>query len=239
MMKKGIELVVFDIAGTTVKDGGEIAIAFQKALDEFGYGVAVERINPLMGYKKTEAIRRLLMEQEAGKEISFGLVNAIHERFIELMVDHYTTSANIDPLPHAESMFEWLKERGIRTGLDTGFPKVITDVIMSRLNWQERGLANFVISSDEVKAGRPWPFMIQELMQRSLVEDPLNVIKVGDTEVDVQEGKNAGCLYSIGITTGAFTKQQLEPYEPSYIIGDLEELVPIIEAIHYAAVRNA
>lgn len=57
------------------------------------------------------------------------------------------------------------------------------------------------------------------------------MIKVGDTEVDVNEGKNAGCLYSIAITTGAFTKEELAVYEPSFIINDLKELISIIDNI--------
>jgi beta-phosphoglucomutase-like phosphatase (HAD superfamily) len=51
-MSQSIELIVFDIAGTTVKDNGEIADAFQKAMREFGYAIPQEKIYPLMGYKK-------------------------------------------------------------------------------------------------------------------------------------------------------------------------------------------
>ncbi len=47
--------------------------------------------------------------------------------------------------------------------------------------------------------------------------------------MDVKEGKNAGCLYAIAITTGAFTREELLPYEPSFIIDDMKELLPIIE----------
>ena len=59
-----IELIVFDIAGTTLMDNGEIAESFQKALHEFGYTVPVVKINPLMGYKKPEAILKILEEFE-------------------------------------------------------------------------------------------------------------------------------------------------------------------------------
>ena len=45
MMNEQVELVVFDIAGTTVKDNGEIVVAFQKALRDFDYEIPVEKIN--------------------------------------------------------------------------------------------------------------------------------------------------------------------------------------------------
>ena len=70
--------------------------------------------------------------------------------------------------------------------------------------------------------------MIEKIMQHAGVTDSQKVIKVGDTEVDVNEGFNANCLYSIGITTGAFTRQELSIYNPSFIIDQLSELEKII-----------
>ena len=33
----------------------------------------------------------------------------------------------------------------------------------------------------------------------------------------------------VSVTTGAYTREQLEPYHPDFIIDDLRELLPIIE----------
>ncbi len=225
-----IKLIVFDIAGTTVKDNGEIAIAFAEALKAFGYTVPVSKINPLMGYKKPEAIRKLVNEYETDKEkIKEDLIGSIHDRFLQLMIYHYRTAAAIVPLPNVLEVFTYLKSKGIKIGLDTGFSHDITAVIMDRLGWLKDGLIDYTVSSDEVPAGRPQPYMIQRMMQQAGIADAQQVIKVGDTEVDVQEGLNAGCLYAVAITTGAFTRQELEPYHPSFIIDDIKDLLPIIE----------
>ncbi|HZF65634.1 MAG TPA: HAD hydrolase-like protein [Chitinophagaceae bacterium] len=230
-MNAAIELVVFDIAGTTIKDNGEIASAFQCALHEFGYEVPLEKINPLMGYKKTEAIKRMLIEYEENEEkISRRLINRIHNRFLQLMVEHYSTTDQLTSLPNAEEVFSKLRALEIKIALNTGFPKEITDVIMERTGWIRNNTVDEVISSSEVPSGRPSSHMIQELMKRTSVTDPKKVVKVGDTEVDVAEGRNAGCLYSIGVTTGAFRREELEHYYPSYIIDDLLELLPIVES---------
>jgi phosphoglycolate phosphatase-like HAD superfamily hydrolase len=69
------------------------------------------------------------------------------------------------------------------------------------------------------------------MMQEIGIANVQQVIKIGDTEVDVQEGKNAGCLYSIAVTTRAFTRKELLPYEPSFIINDMQELLSIIETL--------
>jgi len=229
-MKNDIQLVVFDIAGTTVKDNGEIAIAFQKAMAEKGYNVPVEKISPLMGYKKPEAIRMMLEEYETDVAmINAGYINSIHDRFLALMVEYYENTTDLKALPHAEEVFAYLKEHDVKVGLDTGFSSEITNVIVDRLGWLKDGKIDYVVSSDEVPAGRPQPYMIQKMMKEAGIDDPKKVVKLGDTEVDVNEGKNAGCLYAIGVTTGAFTRAQLEPYGPSFIINDLKELITILD----------
>ena len=53
-----IKLVVFDIAGTTVKDNNNVSEAFQSALAKNEISVELEKINPLMGYEKKLAIAR-------------------------------------------------------------------------------------------------------------------------------------------------------------------------------------
>ena len=183
-----------------------------------------------MGYKKTEAIRLMLNDyEENGDKITDRYVAKIHQRFLQLMVDFYKNTPSIEMLPHAKEVFLYLKERGIKIGLTTGFSKEITDVIVERLGWSDTELVDYIVSSSEVPKGRPHPYMIQTIMRQTNVDDVARVIKVGDTEVDVHEGKNAGCLYSIGITTGAFSREELEPHHPSFIIDSLKELVPIIE----------
>jgi phosphoglycolate phosphatase-like HAD superfamily hydrolase len=53
-------------------------------------------------------------------------------------------------------------------------------------------------------------------------------VKVGDSIIDIEEGKNAGCALSIGITTGAHSYEQLASANPNHIINHLSELLPVI-----------
>ncbi|MND98460.1 hypothetical protein D3C80_908120 [compost metagenome] len=68
--------------------------------------------------------------------------------------------------------------------------------------------------------------MIRKMMDNAGVKEN-EVAKVGDTEVDINEGINTGCLYVIGVTTGAFTREELLPYKPTHIIDSLKELEQI------------
>ena len=131
-------------------------------------------------------------------------------------------------MPYAEEVFDTLNKREIKVALNTGFTKAITDTILNRLNWLTNESIDEVISSDEVELGRPHPFMIRNLMDRLQISDVKLVVKVGDTEVDVQEGRNSGCGLVVSVTTGAYTRQQLESYDPDFVIDNLKELLPLI-----------
>ena len=223
-----IELVVFDMAGTTIADNGEIAAAFKTALKHFGYDVPKEAINTVMGYKKTKAIKMMLNLYGPSASNTEDLIEEIHTVFLNEMIAHYSGLNEIEILPYAEEIFLFLKSKGIKVALDTGFTKQIAEVIIEKLGWLKNHTIDCMVCSDDVPKGRPYPFMIEKIMQQVCVTDSQKVIKVGDTEVDVNEGFNANCLYSIGITTGAFTRQELSIYNPSFIIDHLSEFEKII-----------
>ena len=227
-----VSLVVFDMAGTTVADKGAVASAFQQALLQSGYNIPVENINPIMGYKKPEAIGKLLHVYESNPGvITEEYIEIVHQRFIDAMLAYYKTSPDVKPLDGVEEVFAWCKNKGIKIGLNTGFTKNIAEAIVERLGWIKNGVVDYLVASDEVSHGRPHPYMIEKLMELAGVTNASEVIKVGDTEVDVNEGRNASCLYSIAVTTGAFTREELEPYHPSFILNDLRQLIPIMDNI--------
>lgn len=223
-------LVVFDIAGTTVSDNGNVNQAFRDALAEADIQVAIEEVNTLMGYRKIDAIRQMVVKhapQLTGSRQE-ELVNAIHDRFNSMMVDFYRNDTTLEALPFAEELFALLQEKGIKVALNTGFTRVITDAILQKLGWDKAVSINAVICSDEVPEGRPHPYMIRSIMQQLGITDTAEVVKVGDTEVDVNEGRNAGCGWVVSVTTGAYTRAQLSTYHPDAIIDSLQELPALI-----------
>ncbi|MFN8250625.1 MAG: HAD hydrolase-like protein [Ferruginibacter sp.] len=231
-----IKLAVFDIAGTTVKDKGNVANAFMQAFNKHGYSIPGTEVHTLMGYKKTEAIKIMLEKYFPGAiSSSRNLVAKIHETFTAGMISFYETDPSLEPMPDAEYVFSQLQSRDIKVALNTGFGSLITEVILKRLGWNRTQLIDFVISSDEVKYGRPHPLMIQAAMKALHIEHASQVVKIGDTEVDIAEGRNAGCGLVVAVTTGAYTKEQLLPFQPDAIIGQLKEILTILKT---AAVAN-
>ena len=220
---------MFDIAGTTVKDDHEVSKAFQSALKKYNYEVGLTAIDPLMGYEKTMAIRQMLeLHEPDTQKITAELVKNIHREFVQQMLKLYLLEPIVEPLPNVEETFAALHAQGVQIGINTGFSRDIADTVVNRLQWREKGLIDHLIGSDEVELGRPHPFMIQKLMGYSGITNPLEVAKVGDTEVDMREGQNAGCKYVIGVTTGIFTRQGLQEYRPTHVVDDIADVLEII-----------
>jgi phosphonatase-like hydrolase len=224
-----IELVVFDIAGTTVSDRGDINNVFRQAFVNAGItNVDAGDINKVMGYRKKEAIKILLEKYKPGFENDEQLIEVIHEDFSRQMIQYYETSEDLKPFPFAEKVFQDLQSNKIKVALNTGFTKAVTESILKRLHWDQASFIDHVICSDEVIEGRPYPYMIQYLMQTMNIESPESVAKVGDTKVDIEEGINAGCGIVVAVTTGAYTKDELIRCHPDFIIDSLEKLPSLI-----------
>lgn len=226
-----VKLVVFDLAGTTVKDNNDVSKAFQAALSKYGYDIPLELINPIMGYEKNEAINKMLHTHEADhSKITADLISNIHRTFVEQMILHYRFAEGIEPLPHVEETFAALHQMDIQVGLNTGFSIDIAEAIISRLQWREKNLIDHLVGSDQVEHGRPYPLMIQKMMKDGGIDDAQDVVKVGDTEVDMREGQQSGCRFVIGITTGSFTRAELEVYHPTHIVDDIAAIIDIIKS---------
>ena len=105
------------------------------------------------------------------------------------------------PIPGVGDTVQQLRKQGLKIGSTTGY----TSQMMKQVLPKARGLgyeADCVVTPDVTGASRPTPFMLYECMRRLNVYPPSAVVKVGDTVVDIQEGKNAGA-WSIGILTGS------------------------------------
>lgn len=211
-----IELVVFDLAGTTVYDDNSVVKCLDGALRAAGYDVPFAELNGRMGIPKPLAIREVALGASAAE------VKEIHADFQRRMIDFYRTTPDVREIPGTTATFCWLREQGIKVAIDTGFDRPTTTVLLERLPWD--GLLDASVTSDEVPQGRPYPDMVLALMSQLEIDDPARVAKVGDTPSDLKEGTSAGCGMVVGVWAGTHTQEQLAGYPHTHLIESVADL---------------
>lgn len=222
-----IKMVVFDMAGTTVEDRDNVHEAFIHSMDKFGYSINREDANSVMGMPKPMAIGILLRDKFKLADTA-ELTDKVHTEFVREMIDFYKTDPAVKSKPNAEKTFQELKDRGIKVVIDTGFSRDIADAIIERLKWKENKLIDFSVTSDEVERGRPYPDMVFHAMKEMGINSADEVTKVGDTSSDMEEGTSAGCRYVVGVTTGAYSREEMLKTRHTHLIADLLEIIPIV-----------
>ena len=98
------------------------------------------------------------------------------------------------------------------------------------MGWEDQDLIDFSVTSDEVEEGRPQPHMIRLAMEALGVENPQTIMKVGDTQSDIDEGRNAGCGIIVGISSDQYSREQLLSMGATHAIDQLSEIIQILEA---------
>ncbi|MHA4989026.1 phosphonoacetaldehyde hydrolase [Cetobacterium somerae] len=206
-MRKEIKAVIFDWAGTTVDYGCFAPLdVFVQVFKEVGIEITYEEARKPMGMLKIDHIKALLKMdrihslwlEKFNREYTMDDINSLYERFEEVLFASLENFA--EPVPGILDLQKELRDRGIKIGSTTGYTKEMLDIVAPKA--KTFGYCpDFRITSTEVPAGRPFPYMIYQNMITLNVPSVSSVIKIGDTTVDMKEGKNAG-VWAVGILKG-------------------------------------
>ncbi|NEC88771.1 phosphonatase-like hydrolase [Streptomyces sp. SID12501] len=196
-----IRLVVLDMAGTTVADGGLVERAFETAARELGVEPGTEEhagklayVRATMGESKISVFRHLFGDEDRAQR-----ANAAFEEAYGELVD----GGLIAPLPGARETIEELLADGRSIALTTGFARVTQDAILDALGWRDL-VPLTLCPADAGGRGRPYPDMVLEAFLRTKAADGVHqVAVVGDTSYDVLSGVRAGAGLVAGVLTGA------------------------------------
>jgi phosphonatase-like hydrolase len=209
-----IKLIVFDMAGTTVKDDREVEECFMQAAAKTGLEAQTDRVIAMMGISKKVVFQTLWAEQIDKEDPSYiSKVEASFVEFKQILEAHYRAQP-VEPTKGCLELFDWLRSHQIKIALTTGFYREVTDIILSRLGW-DKGLDSDYVGSDNS--------LIQASITPSEIANPQQVICIGDTPSDLLAGHNANCLYTFGVTNGTHTHEQLAIYPNDGLVVSLSE----------------
>ncbi|SOE13489.1 phosphonatase-like hydrolase [Streptomyces sp. 2323.1] len=224
-----IQLVVLDMAGTTVADGGLVEEAFEAAARSLGvapgsaeHGWQLAYVRATMGESKISVFRHLF-----GDEPTARRANAAFETAYGELVD----GGRIAPVDGAREAIEALRAAGRTVVLSTGFARVTQDALLAALGWQE--LADLTLCpADAGGRGRPYPDMVLTALLRTRATDSVRRIAVaGDTSYDMLSGRRAGAGIVAGVLTGAHDRAQLESAGATHVLGSVAELPALLGVV--------
>ncbi|MFI6465426.1 phosphonatase-like hydrolase [Streptomyces sp. NPDC050538] len=191
-----IRLVVLDMAGTTVADGGLVEEAFAAAARYLGAEPAdmLDYVRATMGESKISVFRHLFGDETKAQD-----ANKAFEAAYADLVD----GGRVAALPGARETIETLKSQGRTVVLTTGFARTTQDAILAALGWQD--LADLTLCpADAGGRGRPYPDMVlTAFLCTAVADDVRQVAVVGDTSYDMLSGVRAGAGLVAGVLTGA------------------------------------
>ncbi|OXA78418.1 phosphonatase-like hydrolase [Flavobacterium aquidurense] len=220
-----IEMVVFDMAGTTIDEQNIVYKSLHKAINKFGIDVSLELVLAIgAGKEKYQAIKDILSHLDNNDLDKTAL---IFEYFKEILDQEYLT-ASVFPIEGVEEVLEKLKKDGIKIVLNTGYSSEVANTLLEKLKWTEGNQYDALITASDVVIGRPSPEMIVKAMELFGIVDASKVLKAGDSVIDIEEGKNANCGLTIGVLSGAQTRSQLKEANPDYILDSLASLYSVI-----------
>lgn len=224
---KEIKMVVLDMAGTTVNEHNLVYKTVQKVINAEGFDVSLDEVLQYgAGKEKHQAITDVLTACTNAKNIS-EIADKTFGNFKSALDIAYNEN-EITTFFGMEDFFGFLKQNDIKIVLNTGYNRQTANKLMNKLNWQIGNQVDALITSDDVGNGRPNPDMIYMAMKKFGITDAANVLKAGDSEIDIEEGKNSGCGITVGVLSGAQKKEQLEAASPDYILKDVTELKNIL-----------
>jgi phosphonatase-like hydrolase len=223
-----IQLVVLDMAGTTVDEDNVVYKTVRAAINAAGYSFTQDQVQEAgAGKEKSQAIRDVLALD--GCPHSDDEVAEIFGDFKQRLQTAYAT-LDVKEQPGATESFAKLHQHGIKVVLNTGYDRATAESLVAKIGWTVGKEIDGLVTASDVQNGRPAPDMIWLAMQQTGVESRQSVVKIGDSAIDIEEGRNAECGMTFGVTTGAQTELQLRSAEPTHIVDSLGEMCDLVIA---------
>jgi len=223
-MTTPLELLVLDMAGTTVLDDGVVEQAFQRAAERTGvadrmpWAEALDHVRVTMGQSKIDVFTHL-----AGGDVEAAqrATAAFEGAYAEIVAEQGVTE-----IPGAADAIQGLKDAGLTVVLTTGFAPVTRDALIDGLGWQ--GLVDLVLSPIDAGRGRPAPDLVLTALLRTQTSSVAAVGVAGDTVSDVESGLRAGAGFVAGVLSGAHDRAALEGARADAVLDDVTDLRDVL-----------
>lgn len=196
-----LRAVLFDMDGVLYNSMPYHAIAWNKAMAQFGYDLPEEEVYLHEGRTGTSTVN-LVSLREHGTEVSEERVAEIYK----VKSDLFNQFPPAEPMPGALSLLRQLKEQGLMILIVTGSGQCS---LLDKLNCDYPGIfrRELMVTAFDVKYGKPNPEPYLMGMQKGGLQ-PHECIVVENAPLGVHAAKAAG-IFTIAVNTGPLPDKAL------------------------------
>lgn len=208
----GNKAVLFDVDGVLLDTWDFIFQALKHTLSFHGYPKSMGQIRSVMGKPLLDFYKSLVPEGPT------EILAQTHRSFQE---ERFHLSK---AFPKAKKVLKTLKSKGILLSAISNRTKSSLD--RSLKNAQIYKYFDVILYVEDVKNPKPHPDHIHSALKILKVK-PNQAYIVGDTDIDILAGKNAG-VKTVAVTYG-FAGKDILKHKPDFVIDDLKDLIKIIQ----------
>ena len=209
----GYAAILFDMDGTLMNTLEDMVNSVNATLRALGYGErSREQVRAFVGNGAEMLIRRAMPEGSGEQEIA---------RALEQYREHYEAHCREKTRPYEgiAALLETLRNEGKRIAVVSNKPE---GALRTLCDEYFAGLVEVVAGDAPGRRRKPWPDMVEAAL-KELGAEKKDAVYVGDSEVDVQTGKNAG-LPVIAVSWGFRGREALEEAGAERIVDTVEQL---------------
>lgn len=211
------KLVVFDLDGTLIDSKMDLVVSVNATRRHYSLDdLDAPTVESYVGNGVAVLIQRALGDGFADDELARAV-----DYFIHYYHDHCLDYTAL--YPGVREVIRALSEAGISQAVLTNKPVRISNKIVDGLGLGDAFLQ--VYGGNSFDAKKPDPQGLLRLMEEAGAA-PSETLMVGDSTVDIQTARNAGCP-SCGVTYG-FQPETLANPAPDFLIENLPSLLPIV-----------
>lgn len=211
-----IRLLIFDLDGTLVDSETDLTLSVNAVREQMGFGpLPRATVSSYVGQGVTTLMQRAMGDAATPESL---------EKAVNLFLDYYRLHMldNTVPYPGVRESLEELKGRNL--AVLTNKPVRFSRDLLAGLEMAHYFSA--IYGGNSFAQKKPDPVGVVKLMSDTGFSKEQTMI-VGDSDTDVLTGRNAG-VWVCGVTYG-LGSHTLETTPPDVIVGDLRDLVPLLD----------
>ena len=217
--------ILFDIDGTLIDSGGAGAASWRMAFDEL-YGVPADIDRYADSGMTDPEVGRLTFGRVIGREPTTRELARLLARRNTLLPGTVAESTGYRVLPGVRELLPHLCDEGYLLGLTTGGVETAAHIKLERahLNRYFHFGGYGSDSTDRTELTRKAVERAAMILGRELSRE--EVLVVGDTPHDIAAAHGADSI-GVGVATGHYSTDELDAAGADYVLGSLEEELPL------------